>query len=221
MLQLPPIFAFTFALFLLSSRSIQAQGIEDSRTYGKMFVKPIAVGSFPPVCVTEPIVESSAKRGFMAMQNPDRPSIVVYVKDFSELDGQLYQSLEAIAKFADMPVFITVTLPKGVASESKPEQFSPDLYYTAIELADLKKQLEEKSDKMRLPSLDTGISVNRFWRDSIGFDQNNDIIVAYVRSKIQTTYQLKSGSIDTAQLDSIIKSIGKIHRETENQTKPK
>ncbi len=220
MLRLLAILVFALAV-LISSRSIQAQGIEDSRTYGKMFVKPIAIGSFPPVCVTAPIAETSAKRGYVAMQNPDRPSLVVYVKEFSELDSQLYQSLETIAKFAEMPVFITVTLPKGVASEGKPEQFSPELYYTAEEMADLKKQLKKKSDKMQLASLDIGIAVNRFWRDSIGFDQSNDIIVGYVRSKIQTLHQLKSGSIDATQLDSLIKSIGKTHREPQNLNNPK
>ena len=35
-----------------------------------------------------------------------------------------------MAEFAEMPVFITVTLPKGVASEGKPEQFSPELYFS-------------------------------------------------------------------------------------------
>ncbi len=70
------------AIAALSIAQVVAQDVESSRIYGKMFVSPIEVGAFPPVCVTEYVVGPNVKQGFKVMRDPERPSIVVFCKDY-------------------------------------------------------------------------------------------------------------------------------------------
>jgi hypothetical protein len=106
-----------------------------------------------------------------------------------------------------------VTDRKGIAP-AEGKGFDTKYYYTASEGAKRIEALKQQAARVGLsePSLD--IAINRFWQDSLGYTENSDIVVAYVRGKVLFTKQFNSSNITTEQVRTLIKRIGESHRST-------
>ena len=114
---------------VVANTAIRAQEneIENSRIYGKTFVGPLKLQMFPPVCVVEKIAGPDVKSGFAAMRDPNRPSLILFCKDILPEAKPLIAALNRTAQANQLPLFLTVTLEKGIA-RGEPGQFYPALY---------------------------------------------------------------------------------------------
>lgn len=144
--------------------------VEQSRIYGKIYVSPIKVGEFPPVCVTEHITGPDLARGFMAMRDPKRPLVLVFCKDVKLEAAGLYSALDSLTAYGELPCYIIVTDRKGIAP-AEGKGFDPKYYYTASEGQKRIEALKQQAAHVGLsePSLD--IAINRFWQDSLSGTQ--------------------------------------------------
>lgn len=206
---------------LLSSSLAHQDDIEaSSRVYGKMYVSPIKVGEFAPVCVTKHITGPTLERGFMAMRDPKHPLVLVFCKDVKTEAAGLYSALDSLTAYGEFPCYIIVTDRKGIAP-AEVKGFDPKFYYTANEGEKRIAALKQQATRVGLsePSLD--IAVNRFWYGSLGYAENSDIVVSYVRGKVVFIEQFNSSTITPLQVRSLIKHIGESHRSTAIIEKPK
>jgi hypothetical protein len=201
--------------WIVAATAVRAQEneIEKSRVYGKMFVAPLKLEMFPPVCVVEKIAGPDVKSGFAAMRDPNRPSIVLFCKDILPEAKPLIAALNRTAQANQLPLFLTVTLEKGIA-RGEPGEFDPALYLQAEETKEVINQLRGRLESMEADQVTSGIAVNRFWRDAIGYPAEKDLLLAYVRGKVLHIEQLSSGSLSEAEVAAIVERVEQSHQKS-------
>jgi hypothetical protein len=201
----------TLLTMLIAPMIAHSDDVEASRTYGKMYVAPIRVGEFPPVCVTQHIAGPLREQGINAMRDPQRPYVLVFCKDVNPEAAALYRALDSLTAYGAFPCTIVVTDRKGVAP-TEAKGFDPALYYTAEAREKRFAALKQQAARVGLsePSLD--IAVNRFWHDSLGYAENSDIVVAYVRGTVVFIEPLNSRTLTPQQVRAVLKKIGESHR---------
>lgn len=67
---------------------------------------------------------------------------------------------------------------------------------------------------MGLEQTTAGVAVNRFWRDSIGYADNSEILVAYVRGKVLTIQPFVPSNTTETEVQSMIYNFTKLHLQT-------
>jgi hypothetical protein len=199
---------------LISARTAQGQvesKVEQTRIFGKMFVQPIEVGAFPPVCVVEPICGPSAKSDFKTMRDVERPSLMIFCRDDIKPDWKkILVEVDRFAKENKLPLFLIVTMQKGVAGK-RPEDFDSRHYLKSEQLGEQKAKWKSVVEEMGVEQLTTGVAVNRFWRDSLGYGENEEILVSYVRGKVLSIQSFVPASTTETEIQSMISDFSKLH----------
>ena len=203
---------FCLALVVVcNSDAVAQQQVESSRIYGKMYVSSVEAGKYPPVCVTKPVGGPEVKKGFAAMRDASRPSIVVFVKKLDNHMSGLLRSLDACTTFSGLPCFLTITDEKGIARVDS-DQYPQGNYYTMAESSDLVTKLENEISEIGLKNMTSGIAVNRFWAGSIGYG-DSDLIVAYVRGRVRGVFRFDSATSTNEDVAKIVRELGELHRD--------
>jgi len=203
---------------VVANTAIRAQEneIENSRIYGKTFVGPLKLQMFPPVCVVEKIAGPDVKSGFAAMRDPNRPSIILFCKDILPEAKHFIAALNRTAQANQLPLFLTVTLEKGIA-RGEPGQFDPALYLQTEDTQEVIRQLRSRLESMEADQVTSGIAVNRFYREAIGYSAEKDMLVAYVRGKVLHIEQLSSDSLSEVEVAAIVEHIEQTHQKSKPQ----
>jgi hypothetical protein len=216
------LFLFCGGLFLMGRGGVFGQAeippvdweLEQSRTYGRFFVRPIQVGAFPPVCVVEPISGPDVRRDFNAMRNPARPSLMVFCRD--DIRPEWKPTLSEIDRFAkgrQLPVFLIVTLHKGVAPEGSANA-NFDHYLSPDQAAAHVEEWKTAIQSMGVEQATAGVAVNRFWRDTLGYEEGRDMIVAYVRGKVLAMHSLAPAEVTEAELHTTLGALATVHEQS-------
>ncbi|MBL8871132.1 MAG: hypothetical protein JNK90_15150 [Planctomycetaceae bacterium] len=209
---------FLLSLFIeltttLAQESIESD-VEDSRVFGKSFVHPIQVGAFPPVCVVEPICGPNSQSDFKSMRDVERPAIMIFCRDDLKPEWKkILVEVDRLGKEHKLPIFLIITMPKGIAGE-KPERFDPMHYLRSEQVAERIAKWKSIAEEMGLEQTTAGVAVNRFWRDSIGYADNSEILVAYVRGKVLTIQPFVPSSTTETEVQSMIYNFTKLHLQT-------
>ena len=70
---------------------------------------------------------------------------------------------------------------------------------------------------MEADQVTSGIAVNRFWRDTIGYPAEKDTLLAYVRGKVLHIEQLSSGSLSEVEVAATVERIEQSHQKSKPQ----
>jgi hypothetical protein len=208
---------FMGLLFPMSASIAHAQvesDVEQTRIFGKMFVQPIEVGAFPPVCVVEPICGPSAKSDFKSMRDIERPALMIFCRD--DIKPEWKKILVEVDRFATehkLPVFLIVTMQKGVAGK-KSEDFDSKYYLKSEQLADQVAKWKAVIEEMGVKQITAGAAVNRFWRDSLGYGDDAEVLVSYVRGKVLSIQPFVPASTTETEIQSMIYNFSKLHLQS-------
>lgn len=178
------------------------------RTYGKMYVAPIAVGSRPPVYVSQHVCGPELETSYNAMRDPARPSIVVFCKRLGSESDSLLVPLSASCAFAGIPLFLTVTADKGIGDGNSAH------YMNESEAKELSAQIARQITRMGIDNATVGVAVNRFWQSNLGYADGHDFVVAYVRSNVLALKSLNSTKITPTEVSALLAELGRNHRGT-------
>lgn len=203
-----------FGLTSSVAQELSDSDVEESRIFGKSFVHPIQVGAFPPVCVVEPICGPNSKSDFNSMRDVERPALLIFCRDDIKPEWKkILVEVDRLGKEHKLPIFLIITMPKGIAGEM-PERFDPMHYLRSEQVAERIAKWKEVAEEMGLEQTTAGVAVNRFWRDSIGYTDNSEILVAYVRGKVLAIQPFVPSSTTDTEVQSMIYNFTKLHLQT-------
>ena len=203
---------FLCTLFLTSTANLLSQNIEEtqSRTYGD-YVNAIKVGRFPPACVSKNVCGPEVSRKLKGMRNPERPSVLVFCKHLRPDSKNLLRGLNKFCKQHSLPLVVTVTHEKGIAAKDE-ARFDPKHYLHSEDAEKLYETIKDAASSLKLDQASIGVAVNRFYRDKIGYDTQNDMIVSYVRAKVQSVTLVDTVGISTTKVHELIENLGRQHK---------
>jgi hypothetical protein len=102
---------------------------------------------------------------------------------------------------------------KGVAGKNS-EDFDLKYYLKSEQLAEQMAKWKAVIEEMGVKQITAGAAVNRFWRDSLGYGDDTEILVSYVRGKVLSIQPFVPASTTETEIQSMIYNFSKLHLQS-------